>query len=610
MMRALISMIFIVLAVIAPEPTAAGDAGQESPFIVGIGARALGMGGGFVSLADDATAMFYNPASLPVLESQEISLMHMDLFEGTMYNFGGWVYPDIKLGGFGVGFMRIGTDDIPRMNNYIPDGSFDYAQSQFLLAYGQRLQGGLSLGLTFKLVNQSIADLSDYGFGFDLGMMARLSRHLSAGLLIRDMVPPELELSQKSEITPISVLGGLSVRHLSLGRSAALTGSLEVEKIENRSSRLHTGAELVIQSSYALRAGYDRDNFSLGVGASLKRLKIDYAYKFLDYIEDSHRFSVSFLIGPTISKQREKSEREQEQLGTVLLEDERRRQFQFYREKADNYYARFQLDSALVYYQRALAFDEDNREIVGTIAAIERSLSVQLEEQQGIRRTRLELQKSIENYYAQAENFFSKKYYLAALDMLELIFDINPNYVQAVDLKLTIESVITKDIAAQFENARGAERAENSVAALEAYNRILELDPGNVEALSARGRIAASLDIAQQLNKGIEHYNAGEYEKARTAFAAVLLGDRQNPVAIEYLKRIDAVEERAITLEDLYRDKVIWQLYLDGLRYMRNKEYEKAIESWNKVLDVYPNNVNTLNNIEQARLRLQSGEAD
>ncbi len=609
-MRLVRVYILILLAMVFALPVKAGDAGQESPFTVGAGARALAMGGAFTSLADDASAMYYNPAGLPVLESQEVSFMHMDLFEGTIYNFAGWTYPDVKLGGFGIAYMRIGTDEIIRRENFVETGTFDFSHSQLLIAYGQRLQGGLSLGVSFKIVNQALDEFSDYGIGFDLGMLARVNRYVTAGLVVRDMVPAELELEQSSEITPITVAGGLSLKDLSLGGNTTVGGAFELEKIENRSTLIHTGAELVYDESYALRMGYDRDNLSFGAGVRFRRLKVDYAYKILDYIEDSHRFSVSFLIGPSISKQLKRSEDMEEQRGTVLLEGERQRQFDFYREKADSYYSRFRLDSALVYYQRALAFDEENQEIIGTIAAIENSLAVQLEEQQKIRSTRLELQKSIENYYTQAENFFVKKYYQAAMDMLDLIFDINPNYIEATDLKRTIEDAITRDIGLEFEKARAAETEKNAVAALESYNRILELDPGNAEAAANREKIAASLDIAQQLNRGIELYNSGSYARARATFGAVILGDRQNPVAIEYLRKIDALEEKPVTLEDLQRDRVIWQHYLDGLRYMRNKEYEKAIESWNRVLEVYPNNVNTLNNIEQARLRLQSEESE
>ncbi len=609
MMQRVITAILLSFVVIAASPVLAGDAGQESPFTVGIGARALGMGGGFTSLADDATALFYNPAGLPLLESQEVSLMHMDLFEGTTYNFAGWVYPDVKLGGFGIAYMRIGTDDIIRRTNFIADGTFDYSHSQFLVTYGQRLQGGLSLGLTFKVVNQSVDELSDYGFGFDLGMLARIGRYLQAGIMVRDMVPPELELDQNSEITPISVAGGLSLRNVSLGKGTRLISSFELEKIENRSTKVHTGAELTIQDNYALRAGYDRDNLSFGAGLKFRRLKVDYAYKSVDYVDGSHRFSLAFLIGPSISKRLEISELEQEKQGTELLADERQRQLDFYREKADNFYSRFRLDSALVYYQRALAFDEDNEEIIGTIAAIEGSLAVQVEQQQKIRQTRLELHKSIENYYTQAEIFFAKKYYLPALDMLELIFDINPNYVEGTDLKRTIEDAMTRDIALEFENGRQAEIDKRTISALESYNRILELDPGNAEALAARENVAASMDIAQQLNRGIELYSTGSYKRAAATFSAVLISDPQNPVAVEYLKKIDSMEKESAILEELHKDKVAWELYLDGLRFMRNNEYDKAIEAWNKVLEVYPNNVNTLNNIEQARLRQQSEES-
>jgi cytochrome c-type biogenesis protein CcmH/NrfG len=43
---------------------------------------------------------------------------------------------------------------------------------------------------------------------------------------------------------------------------------------------------------------------------------------------------------------------------------------------------------------------------------------------------------------------------------------------------------------------------------------------------------------------------------------------------------------------------------------MRNKEYQQAIDAWQKVLEKYPNNTNTLNNIEQARLRMGAEETD
>ncbi len=49
---------------------------NSSPTVVGSGARALGMGGAFVAVADDATAASWNPAGLTQLERPEISMVY------------------------------------------------------------------------------------------------------------------------------------------------------------------------------------------------------------------------------------------------------------------------------------------------------------------------------------------------------------------------------------------------------------------------------------------------------------------------------------------------------------------------------------------------------
>ncbi len=602
----LLALLFGCLTV---SVSAVNQAGQETPFSVGVGARALGMGGGFTSLANDASAIYYNPAGLASLQWQEFSAMHMTLFEGSIFDYGGWVYPDLKLGGIGIGYMRIGTNDIVRRNDYTDEGTFGYSNSEVILAYGKNLQGSVSAGLSFKIVNQSLDNLSDYGFGFDIGMMAHIRKKVSFGLLFRNLVPPELTLKNSSETSPISIVGGMAVHDLALSKTDRLAASFDLEKIENKEVEVHTGVEFTLYNNYMLRAGYDRDNLSFGAGVQLERFRFDYAYKMLSYIEDSHRFSVSFLLGKSIDQQLAEREKAEQAKGSILLEDERRKQFEFYKDKADEFYNRFRLDSALAYYQRALAFKEHDAEIIGTIAAIENSINFQQEEQRRIEEAQRELDKSVQAYLAQAENFFAKKYYRAALDMLDLIFDINPNHEAANELKRQIDDAMSKDIAVEMETARQAEKQGNYISAIEAYNRILDLDPGNAEVLALRGKVAKNLDIAQQINKGIEQYNNELYDKSKATFSAVLSVDSNNPVALDYLKRIAVTEEKTTTLEDLQQDKDIWALYLDGLRYMRNHEYQKAIDSWNQVLKAYPNNINTLNNIEQAKLRLKSEQS-
>ena len=48
---------------------------SSSPNPVGSGARAMGMGGAFIAIADDATAASWNPAGLIQLERPELSIV-------------------------------------------------------------------------------------------------------------------------------------------------------------------------------------------------------------------------------------------------------------------------------------------------------------------------------------------------------------------------------------------------------------------------------------------------------------------------------------------------------------------------------------------------------
>jgi len=165
---------------------------SSSPNPVGSGARALGMGGAFIGVADDATAASWNPAGLIQLETPEISVVgaYNHRSEDTTYK----AFPDASgpqdisttdLNYLSVAcpFTAFGRNMIVSLNyqhlydfnkevrygyrftdltppalslqqqiNYDQEGSFKSISPAFAL----QLTPGLSLGITFNVWNHSL----------------------------------------------------------------------------------------------------------------------------------------------------------------------------------------------------------------------------------------------------------------------------------------------------------------------------------------------------------------------------------------------------------------------------------------------------------------------
>lgn len=585
---------------------AGDDAGRESLFSFGAGARAMAMGGSFVSIADDASAIYYNPAGLASLDYHEISFMHADLFEGTIYNYGVWAYPVSAADGVGIAFLRIGTDDIMRRIGGFDAGKFDFSTSQALLTYGRRFGRRLSIGATFKAVNQSLDNLSDWTVGGDVGATMRLHHYFSLGVVARDVLQPELKLDATAEPIPRSLAVGMAMREFPLISHTTMTASVEAEKIDSRDFKLHVGGEMSFYGTYMLRAGVDRSKATLGAGLRAGPLKIDYAYRPVDYVDNIHIFSVSFLLGKPTSERFKPPAPIMIQPPPPPPLTPEERELLALTQKATDFFHALKLDSALVYYRQVLEKDPGNTEIEKTIVSIEKDLQKRAQQEEQLASAENEIRQVIDRYLSQARGFEQKKYYSAALDMLDLVLEIDPQNSEALERQRLIGQVIQQEIATNRASADKALREGRTADAIDALGRILELDPSDNAVRQQRTQLLSGLDIAQQLNIGIELYKRGRYPDASRRFQAVLKLDTENAVAKEYLGLIESIRTRPSTLEDLQKNPEVWQQYLEGIRFMRDKQYQKAIDAWQKVLDAFPGNEDTKNNIDQAKLRLKS----
>ncbi|MDB5236784.1 MAG: hypothetical protein JWR44_3777, partial [Hymenobacter sp.] len=151
---------------------------------LGVGARALGMGKVQVSLADDATAGYWNPAGLAnQTHKYDGVLMHSELFSGIVKNdYAAFSMPLDEKSAVGVSLMRLGVDNIADTRNIMNEyGYIDYSKIEYfsvadyalLLSYARKIGQveGLSVGANAKVIYRNIGKFArGYGFGIDAGV--------------------------------------------------------------------------------------------------------------------------------------------------------------------------------------------------------------------------------------------------------------------------------------------------------------------------------------------------------------------------------------------------------------------------------------------------------
>ena len=167
---------------------------------LGVGARALGMGKVQVSLADDATAGYWNPAGLAnQTHKYDGVLMHSELFSGVVKNdYAAFSMPLDDKSAIGVSVLRLGVDNIADTRNLINEyGYIDYSKIEYfsvadyalLLSYARKVSSveGLSVGANGKFIYRNIGKFATgYGFGIDAGVQYN-HKGWNLGLMARDI---------------------------------------------------------------------------------------------------------------------------------------------------------------------------------------------------------------------------------------------------------------------------------------------------------------------------------------------------------------------------------------------------------------------------------------
>lgn len=286
---------------------------------IGVGARAEGMGESFVAVANDPSAIYWNPAGLASLQRRQVEESHVDWPADIHYDHVTLVLPSRKLGGsIGLQFGMLATtiDETTDLDPFGTGRQFTYSDMVAGACYARRWTDKLLVGAGAKFIREDLgseiggpttsAVLFDVGSIFYLGLGSiRIATSLTN--FGSELKPSGQYVSPYSHEVrtydgfdpPMAFRYGVAFEPLE-NSVQRLTTSFEMNQPADNQLQAKAGMEWSYRRAFSLRTGYnfnaDELKFSAGAGFagdfSTLHGNVDYAYTDAGFLGNVQRLSL------------------------------------------------------------------------------------------------------------------------------------------------------------------------------------------------------------------------------------------------------------------------------------------------------------------------------
>ena len=293
-------VVFCLLSVVCFSGVRADDNHMLPMLRMGVGARALAMGGAYVAEATDASAGYWNPAGLAYIERASLTSMYSnDMSFDRVHNYFafGYTFNSITVG---ISWLNAGIKDILEYNakdEYL--GTFENMDNVFLFSGAWKNEDRtFAVGGNFKVVSMKMDATDDYsktGVGADVGFRyAPSGAQYAGGLVVRDL--------------GTKVDGWTAPTHIQLGivlyPYEGVSIPLDLSKTVDRSGvAYHMGGEYYVALTEGFgasaRAGINDGAPSIGAGLRFTtgELNVRFGYSYVaekeQFMNENHKISLS-----------------------------------------------------------------------------------------------------------------------------------------------------------------------------------------------------------------------------------------------------------------------------------------------------------------------------
>ena len=282
---------------------------------IGVGGRASAMGEAFVAVANDASALYWNPAGLVQFKDDQVLFSHNMWVVDINHDFLGAVYHLDETNAFGVSFTSLSMQDMPVTTEFQPFGNgnyFSFGDIAVAVTYSRKMTEQFSFGGTVRYIEETLDKLKMRGVMVDLGTYywtgLGTTRFAVAVSNFGNQLAPDGEVvlvgkrsnSQWQAFSPPTVFRiGFAFEPYE-NEFNKVTASIQLNHPNDNSENVSTGVEYSWNNTFYLRGGYkfnvDEQNYSFGAGVyipvSIANVTVDYAYSNFVRLGTAHRFSI------------------------------------------------------------------------------------------------------------------------------------------------------------------------------------------------------------------------------------------------------------------------------------------------------------------------------
>jgi len=283
------------------------------PFLkLGQGPRSAALGEAYTSLAEDASAIYWNPAGLARVPGRQFAVSHQQWFTGITDEVGHAAIP-LGPGALGIGLVYSGDRGFEGWTEENePDGTFSTWSAAFSAGYGMTILDKYQVGATVKGLVEDLASAHGTGGAVDLGFIGHPLADLGIGFAARHL--GAVSYGSGTDKLPTELAAGTNYS------VAGFTGTIDVAVPLAGDPNVRVGIEYAPIKEAALRIGYRTGPTDLvglgftggltgGLGVTVGNLGLDYAFVPYGRLGLTHRVGFRFTPAPA----------EKPKLGAVAL---------------------------------------------------------------------------------------------------------------------------------------------------------------------------------------------------------------------------------------------------------------------------------------------------